>query len=237
MNPTTQDSDAWLTGTFELMARMATAFVTTLGSSAEIVVHDLRHPDASVVAIAGSLTDRRVGSPIPDPEFLPDRLSEIGSDQLCYPTQTPDGRILNSSTVFIRDHAGQIAGAVCLNVDRSDLVAARDLLDRLLAPAPDLGLAAQPLATFATSTDQVVKMAVDATVARLGRPRHRFTRADRIEAIRDLDRTGVFRLRNAPMVVATELGVSRASVFNYLRTAREDSPPSPEPSREPTWLT
>jgi predicted transcriptional regulator YheO len=228
--------DECLPAVFDLLARLADAFVATLGPTAEIVVHDLRHPDASVVAIAGSLTGRQVGSPIPDPEFLPEHLRDITDDQRCYPTRAAHGRTLNSSTIFIRDRGGRITGAICINVDQNDLVEARELIARVLGAAGRPAAPAPVLTTFASDLDQLVTLALDGIGERLGRPRHQFTREDRIEAIRELDRMGVFQLRNAAVVVATELGVSRASVFNYLREARGDGAVEPALRRELAWL-
>jgi predicted transcriptional regulator YheO len=214
--------DSHLDAVFELFGRVATAFVATLGPTAEIVVHDLRQPDSSVVAIAGDLTQRQIGAPIPDPEFLPDRLVEIEADQLCYATRTSRGHDLRSSTVFIRNRENQIVGAVCINVDRNSLLLARTLIERVLGDtaAPTTP---PPLTTFAGSVEQLVELALDEIGGRIGRSRHQFTREDRVEAIRELDRSGVFHLRNAAVVVAAELGVSRASVFNYLRDVRQEN--------------
>ena len=210
---------------YELLGRVAEAFVATLGPHTEVVVHDLRRPDASVVAIAGNLTERRIGSPIPDPEFLPENLASIDADQLCYATRTPRGRGLLSSTVWIRDDAGHVVGAVCLNVDHHDLRQARDLLNRLLEgvgqpPARTDGTPARTLTTFAADIEQFVEIALDDVAQRLGRARHQMTREDRVTAIAELDRAGIFQLRHAAETVASQLGVSRASVFNYLREAR-----------------
>lgn len=221
--PITGFADAQLDAVFELFGRVATAFVATLGPTAEVVVHDLRRPDSSVVAIAGDLTQRQVGAPIPDPEFLPDRLIEIEADQLCYATRTARGHDLRSSTVFIRNQRHEIVGAVCINVDRNSLLLARTLIERVLGDSDAPAQPPAPLTTFAGSVEQLVELALDEVGERIGRSRHQFTREDRVEVIRELDRSGVFQLRNAAVVVAAELGVSRASVFNYLRDVRQET--------------
>ncbi|MFZ2034059.1 MAG: PAS domain-containing protein, partial [Candidatus Dormiibacterota bacterium] len=55
---------------FELLGRVANAAVSTIGADCEVVVHDLREPEHSVVAISGTLTGRQVGAPIPDPALM-----------------------------------------------------------------------------------------------------------------------------------------------------------------------
>ncbi|MBA3413763.1 MAG: PAS domain-containing protein, partial [Chloroflexia bacterium] len=71
-----------LDAVYELLGRLADALVATIGRQVEVVIHDLHNLDASVVAIAGDLTGRAVGAPIPDPDFLPDALATVASDQI-----------------------------------------------------------------------------------------------------------------------------------------------------------
>ncbi len=76
------------------------------------------------------------------------------------------------------------------------------------------------MTTFATDLHQLVAVAVDTAERRTGRHAARLSRAERVEIVRELDRVGVFQLRYAAETVARHLGVSRASVFNYLRESR-----------------
>ncbi len=213
---------------FELLGRIAESFVHTLGENAEIVVHDLRSIDSSVVAIGGALTNRKVGAPIPDPEFLPEHLSTMTDDQLNYLTQTRDGHILCSSTVWIRDDHGKIVGAICINVDQSDIRLAQTILTRCVAQLPSIAPSAERaetprLTTFARDIDQFVALALESTLQSVGKLPHQMSRADRISMISELDRQGIFQLRGAAETVAQQLGVSRATVFNYLRETRSQA--------------
>lgn len=101
-----------LSQVYILLARIARAIVATVGSQCEVVVHDLRTPESSVVAISGNLTGRTVGAPTPDPEMLPDNLTTFQDDIIREHTRTPAGRQLVSSTVWVRNTTGQIVGAI-----------------------------------------------------------------------------------------------------------------------------
>lgn len=207
---------------FELLARIGEAVTATVGPSCEIVVHDLRTPEHTVVAISGNLTRRAVGAPVPDPELLPANVDRFREDLLLYRTYTPGGRELVSSTVWVRDESNHIVGALCINMDFANLRLARDLLDRAIAevPAPksDGGLT-----TFATSPEEFVAIALKQVVSEIGRPLHQLDRDDKIRVASELDKAGVFALRRAADIVAGELGVSRASVYSYLKDARGDA--------------
>ena len=71
----------------------------------EVVLHDLTKLPNSIVAIAGSLTGRKVGGPATD--LL---LSKVAEGRLeseaAYQSRLPDGRLLRSTTIVVRDDAG-----------------------------------------------------------------------------------------------------------------------------------
>ncbi|HYM97611.1 MAG TPA: PAS domain-containing protein [Candidatus Sulfotelmatobacter sp.] len=215
-------SHAQLPAVFELLSRVATAAVATVGGDCEVVVHDLRQPEHSVVAISGGLTGRQVGAPVPDPELMPGVVDRFTSDDLRRQTRTQKGRDLLSSTSWVRDADGHVVGAICINIDRADLRRARDLIDQHLV-APDVP-GATPTETFAADISQFASVATRQAVGGV-RPSHRRTREELVSILRDLDHAGVFSLRGAARTVAAELGLSRATVYEYLRDARAQVAP------------
>lgn len=200
---------------FELLARVAQAVVSTVGPDAEVVVHDLRDPEHSVVAISGELTGRSVGAPIPDPELLPAAVDRFTQDDLRRRTRTSTGRELLASTVWVRDEGGHIMGALCVNVDHSGLEEAREIIDRHIAG--DVR-PRSTLPTFAANVTDFTRLAISSV---LGPARRRRLRSgDRLELVRKLDEEGVFAVRHAADAVAAELSVSRSSIYNDLRHVR-----------------
>ena len=236
MNDAAGFPDDSLDAVVELLGRVATAFVLTLGEHTEIVVHDLRSIDSSVTAIAGNLTSRAVGAPIPDPELMPERLKTVNEDEYLYATQTPDGRSLYSSTVWIRNLEGEIRGAICVNVDHSHLHRVYELLGSIISglPSSEPGVTSAryaPLTTFARSLDDFIDTALVQVQQEIDKPIHLWTREDRLCAIASLEEQGVFQLRRSVETVAALLGVSRATLFSDLREIREQLPASAEVAR------
>jgi predicted transcriptional regulator YheO len=211
-----------LPSVLELLGRIGDALVATLGPTTEVVVHDLRHPEQSIVAISGELTGRHVGAPVPDPELLPEALERFTTDDLCRSTTTQTGHELTSSTVWVRDENGRIVGGMCINVDSSGLRLARDLIDRQLGVAGQEPARAEsrPLPTFAQDVRELIRLAVQETVDQSGKPRHQFSLADRTAVVRRLDQGGLLELRGSVGILADELGVSRATVYAYLKKSR-----------------
>ena len=59
------------------------------------------------------------------------------SDKLAYLTKTDDGRILKSSTLYIRSEEGRIAYIFSMNFDITALLAAENLIHGLLRTKPE----------------------------------------------------------------------------------------------------
>jgi predicted transcriptional regulator YheO len=224
-------AEAELPAVFAFLARVAEAIVATVGPDCEVVVHDLRKPDHSVVAISGHLTGRHVGAPVPDPELLPGVVDRFTHDDLRRHGSTARGRELLASTVWIRNPVGHIIGAVCINLDVAGLRTARDLINRHLGHDQ---VGARPLPTFASSIPEFTRLAVGSVLGNGWSERHRPRGADRIELVRQLEAQGVFALRGAANAVAAELGISRASLYADLRASRRERPlPTQNPMRSP----
>ena len=90
-----------------------------LGSSTEVVLHDLSEPEHSVVRIAnGHVSGRTVGAPSTAFSLKMAEQLDPDSDGVVtdYVSTTTDGRPLQSSSYFIRD-GGEVVGMLCVNID------------------------------------------------------------------------------------------------------------------------
>lgn len=89
----------------------------TFAPFCEVVLHDLTHPKNAILAIENNLSGRRIGQPatelglarIQDPDY-PAVISN-------YANQFADGRKVKSTSIGIRNEAGDYVAAICLNVD------------------------------------------------------------------------------------------------------------------------
>ncbi|GAB3974752.1 PAS domain-containing protein [Actinoallomurus acanthiterrae] len=204
------------------LAPVIDGIAATLGSFCEVVVHDFRRPDKSVVAIAGSVTGRGVGG----------AMSEIGmgilargdqaEDELNYITRARTGELIKSSTMVLRDSTGAVFGALCVNLDITAVNQAHALIGEL---AGATGPVAVPTTTFGDDIGSVVDAIVDEHQLRQNKPWTDLSRAERLELFRNLSDRGVFAVRGAARQVAARLGISRASAYNYLAEARAASSP------------
>ncbi|RSZ60958.1 transcriptional regulator [Massilia atriviolacea] len=201
----------------ELLLREGKKIVEALGRTlapmVEVVLHDLTRPASSIVAISNSLSGREVGDPtteigmarITDPGF-PDILQN-------YPNQFPDGRPAKSTSIGLRNSAGEYVAALCMNVDISMLTSVAASLSQLAQTQP----ADMPIReTLAAPRLDELRAALDAFAGRLNKTPHTLTPAQRRDAVHQLANAGLMDLKNAQAVVASMLGVARPTVYSYL---------------------
>ncbi|MEU1164458.1 transcriptional regulator [Streptomyces sp. NPDC090075] len=202
------------------LAPVVDGIVATLGSFCEVVIHDFRRPERSVVALAGSVTGRGVGGSMSEIGMKLLAAGDEAADELNYLTRTRDGKLVKSSTMVLRDSAGTAFGALCVNLDVTAVSQAHTLLGGLagVTTVPETA----PTTTFGDDITAVLDSIVDARQLRQNKPWPQLTRAERLELFRDLDRQGVFAVRGAVQQVAARLGISRASAYTYLSATRTD---------------
>ena len=201
------------------------AVATMFGSNCEVVLHDLRDPEHSIVAIAnGHVTGRRLGGPIvggPLGDVALQWLHEPGeADQMhVYKTQARDGRRLKSTSIVYRNQNGQPVAALCINFDLSGVIAAERLMADLLKIEPT----ADPQADRTGSTPDVGRILDDLIrdcLARADYSPNGMSRAGRLRALRSMDEMGLFLIRGSVQRVGKALGVSKFSIYSYLDEIR-----------------
>jgi predicted transcriptional regulator YheO len=214
----------------DTLKRLAEGIVAIVGPHCEVVVHDFGDPEHSVVLIAGNVTGRTVGAPVPDLSFISGELGPDTPDQLNYRARIGSHH-LQSSTIWIRDTDGTPIGAVCINVDYSDLIHARDLLDKLATSTrhvSDLVVTD----TFAKDVGDLIELSISEFLRQEGiEGVEALGNKDKLRLIQELERRGLFDIRGAVNRVADLLDVSRATIYNY-RSNLKNEVTSPQPVLE-----
>lgn len=202
----------------ELLLREAEKIVTAVGRMfpglCEAVLHDLRDPDHAVRTIENSLSGRSVGDPatelglarIQDPDY-PDIIQN-------YPNRFPDGRPAKSTSIGIRNSEGTFVAAVCLNLDVSLFASVGQSISNLLRTDAQ----EEPLAeTLRARTTGELRAAVEEFAAARGQTPRALGPAAKKELVRSLQARGCLQVKYSARTLAQILGVSRATVYNYLR--------------------
>jgi len=211
----------------------------SLPRSSEVVLHDLSLLPDSIVAIYGDVTGRRVGDPATD--LLLEKMSDSSEDHMVgYETTLPDGRRIRSSTMIIRDVSGAPVAALCINSDLSVWISAQRLAEAMLKSRhPQDGAVAEagPAVlfegqgsrpeVFARNVDELAAHLIHRAIASQAVPVELMQKRHKLEVVRQLKGRGMFLLRDAVDMIATSLGVSRFTIYNYLNEIADEDKANP----------
>lgn len=202
---------------FHTLKQIADAIVATFPRAFEVVVHDLSQPQKSIKYIAGDVTRRKVGGPVTDllVKALHQEKENI-RDRHNYKTTTKDGRALKSTTVFIRNRAGTVVAALCINFDMTDFLNAAQALEIFTTTANALNGQGKA-ETFAMSISETISALFQQSIAKIGKQSTYMSTGEKIKLVRELKENGVFQIKGGVDQVAHLLGITRFTVYNYLK--------------------
>lgn len=190
----------------------------TFGKNCEVVLHDFSLMPDSIVAIEnGHVTGRSVGSPMTEMSLKIVSNGDTEKDIINYTGKSADGRVLKSSTFFIRNSKGKTIGCLCINFDMSPLVVARNVLnDMMQVNATETGQDEDP----GNTVSNVLTDLVQATIEKMGKPVAYLSKDEKVQIVNALDTQGAFLIKGAIDYVAKILCVSRYTIYNYLDEIR-----------------
>jgi predicted transcriptional regulator YheO len=181
----------------------------------EVVLHDLRDPQHAIRVIENNLSGREVGDSVTELGLA--RIEDSGYPSVIqnYPNQFPDGRPAKSTSIGIKNAAGEYIAALCLNLDVSVLSPVTLALSNLVAT--DTEHREQALETLRDRSARELRQAVEELAAERGATPRSLGREDKKALVRQLHQDGYFDSRDAAQAIADLLGVSRATVYNYAK--------------------
>lgn len=201
--------------------RIAEGLYQMLGSRYEMLVHDLSQVERSIVAVYGNITNRRIGGP--STNYLIQILKKYGDqapDSINYRNVTPDGRVLRSSTMFIRDEEGHIIGSLCINQDLTDFLVLSKLAQEMTGFTKPVVEKSDADELFARDIGEVMETMVRAEMEILQKPVAYMQKEDKLTAVEHLENKGIFDVKGAVEYVAESLGVTSFTIYNYLKEIR-----------------
>ena len=202
----------------KMLKQIAAGLAAQFGPNCEIVVHDLSasQVEHSIVHIEnGHVSGRRVGDG-PSKIVMEQLMSgnENPQDQLAYLTRTPDGKILKSSTIYIRDTGGKVTGILSINFDISALLMVGNAIGSITA-TPARAREEQQRITVINVSD-VLEDLIEQSVALVGKPVALMNKEDKVKAIQFLSSHGAFLITKSGDKVAKYFGISKYTLYSYI---------------------
>ena len=208
----------------DLLKQIAHGMCAQFGSNCEIVIHDLHNNklESSVVFIEnGNISNRKLGDGpsgvvletlSKDPEKIHDRFS--------YLTQTEDGRILKSSTMYIRDDDGSIGYIFSLNYDITALLTIDNAISSLVQTEADTEKEKdtddKKPQTITHNVNELLDKLIEQAIAQVGKPVALMTKDDKVAIVQYLNNAGAFLITKSGDKIASLLGISKFTLYSYM---------------------
>lgn len=208
----------------EFYKRLAHGLALQFGPNCEVVVHDLETEDVdhSIVVIEnGHVSGRKLGD---GPSHIVLESMHEGTtdvhDREPYLTKTTDGKLLKSSTIFIRNDEGKPVGILGINFDITLMKAFERSLDAFTGTGGSGYTEPEPITK---NIGDLLEDLLRECEQYVGKPAALMTKDERIRAIGYLDRRGAFLISKSSERACEFFGISKYSFYSYLNEAKAAS--------------
>ncbi len=196
---------------------IADAIASTFGKSCEVVIHSLEDLGKSIIKIVnGEVTGRVVGAPITDlglkvaGNAVDMKESIIGP----YFSKTKTGKPLKTTTMIIRNDEAVPIGFLCINFDLSI-----PLIQFLTEFSPAIETPTEG-ENFPPDVSHLVAQAVADELDAISRITGVSPTEKNRRVVANLELRGVFDIKGSVELVSGELGVTKHTIYKYLRELR-----------------
>ena len=200
-----------------LLQQLSTGIAAEFGQNCEVVVHDVSHAhrDSTIVAIEnGHVSSRALGDG-PSHVVLEALRSDPKKlkDHLCYLTRTEDGRILRSSTIFVRgENEMKVEAVLAINYDITSLVLAENALKELTATDESARQPERIVQNVNDLLDELLQQSVELT----GKPVALMTKEDKVRALQFLNDAGAFLITKSSEKVCKFFGITKYALYHSI---------------------
>lgn len=198
----------------EFLKRLAHGLAAQFGSDCEVVVHDLTREDHDNTIIAienGHVSGRTLGDG-PSRVALEAMQGGKAEDRLNYFTKSRDGRVLRSSTIFIKDSQGKPIGILAINFDVSKLLAADQAVHALMNGLDDVQSTPSPIPT---NVNDLLDQLIEQSMEFVGKPVPLMNKDDKVRAIQFLHEAGAFLITKSGDKISKFFGISKYTMYSY----------------------
>lgn len=207
------------------LMRVAGAVAGLFGPGCEVVIHDVRAQDldSTIIFIEnGEVSGRKLGDG-PSQAVLTALKDKDGApeDQVGYLMKTSDGKVIKSSTVYIRDDSGQVHYVFAVNFDISALLAAQTALAGITQAEPG----GDKPEKISNNVNDLLDALIEESVRRVGKPVALMSREDKIRAINFLNDAGALLITRSSEKICRVFDISKYTMYSYIDQLNSKSKP------------
>ncbi|MRI66129.1 transcriptional regulator [Gracilibacillus thailandensis] len=211
------DEIKFLTSTVKGIARQ-------FGDNCEVVLLDLtqheKYGSGLIVLIEnGHVTGRKVGDTGTNLGLEVLRGTDQEGDKHNYLTKTKDGRMLRSTTMYIRNSENYPVGCICINFDITSLMMAETAIKEFT----DLNkINTDVKEVFVNNVNDVLAVLLQEVQSFIGKPVAHMSKNDKLKGIKYLDEKGAFLIQKSGDKICEYFGISKYTLYNYLDIIRKE---------------
>ncbi len=194
-----------------------------LGPDTEIALHSFKDPEHSIIAIEnGYITNRSVGSTLTEAglkivnELLSKQKDAIGP----YKSISPDGKILRSITIPIRNEKRKIIGLLCLNTNISKFIEMEEFTTGFTNFPEEKIENGKLEKKGTTSLNNLEEHMFDEVLTRANSKGSIQKKEKNRFIVEELYKKDFFNLKDSVDFVAQKLDVTIFTIYNYLRAIK-----------------
>lgn len=210
----------------------------TLGPDHEITLFDLSSPNGKLIAIANNdISGRGIGIEITP--LIKKKIAEkhyLHADgHFNYNTVAPNGNVIRSSTLYIKNSSNELIGVMCINFNDNRY---KDLSKKIFELCHPNNFVSQTLKIDIKSTnddknskssddielenvDNAAGEVLDLLMNSIAIPVDRLTKDEKLEIIKKLDSQGFFMLKGAIPYLRDRLHMSQPTIYRYLKLIKK----------------
>lgn len=207
-----------------ILTAMAHAISAHYGKNCETVIHDLTRDTAaehSIVYIEnGEVTGRKIGDGASKVV-----LEQLGrkdvqeKDHIGYFTKTPDGKLLKSTTVYIKNEKGKPVAIFSVNHDITSLSVAATAISEMVQPVEENRDSFEKITP--NVNDLLDELIWEATEL-VGKPVAMMNKEDKMRAIRYLNSKGALLITKSGDKISQHFGISKFTLYSYIDVNKEE---------------
>lgn len=204
--------------TLMLLKQLSKALSVQFGENCEIIIYDLKVPDVACSAIYienSSVTHRTLGD-TPSHivlETIKKNPKNI-EDHLGYLTKTKDGKLLKSSTLYIRDNSDEIRYILSINFDISAMLVADNAIKAFIKSENDIKHSEPE--RIPQNVTELLDELISQSVKLIGKPVAYMSKDDKVQAIKFLNDSGAFLITKSGDKIAQYFQISKYTLYSYL---------------------
>jgi predicted transcriptional regulator YheO len=200
----------------DLFNQLLTLIAAHFGDRCEVVLHDLRNDyNHTIVDIRnGHVTNRRVGGCGTNLGLEVLNGYVENGDRFNYVTTTGDGKILRSSSIYIKNDEGEVIGSLCINLDITESIH----FESFLRNYNHFEIGQREF--FAQDVNSLLDYLIQEAEQLTGKKPRDMNKEERLTFLSYLYQKGAFQISKAGIRICNVLGISKFTLYNDLDIIR-----------------